>query len=89
MFSFVGCPNGHLYIIGDVSINISLVHCYLMQILTPSYKIFHVHFDLQYSKFLLLIFIILLLAHLAKVNVSFCHHLSSVVVNFSHFNLFL
>ena len=27
------------------------------------------------------------LAHLAKGNVSFCHHLSSV--NFSHFNLFL
>ena len=34
----------------------------------------------------------LLLAHLAKGNVSFCHHLASVVrrlssVNFSHFNL--
>jgi hypothetical protein len=34
------------------------------------------------------------LAHLAKVNVSFCHHLASVVrrlssVNFSHFNLLL
>jgi hypothetical protein len=32
------------------------------------------------------------LAHLAKGNVSFCHHLASVVcrpssVNFSHFNL--
>jgi hypothetical protein len=29
------------------------------------------------------------LAHLAKGNVSFCHHLTSVVVNFSHFNLLL
>jgi hypothetical protein len=29
------------------------------------------------------------LAHLAKGNVSFCHHLASVVVNFSHFNLLL
>ena len=34
------------------------------------------------------------LAHLAKGNVSFCHHLASVVcrmlsVKFSHFNLFL
>jgi hypothetical protein len=29
----------------------------------------------------------ILLAHLAKGNVSFCHHLASV--NFSHFNLFL
>jgi hypothetical protein len=36
----------------------------------------------------------ILLAHLAKGNVSFCHHLASVVcclssVNFSHFNLLL
>jgi hypothetical protein len=30
---------------------------------------------------------LVLLAHLAKGNVSFCHHLSSV--NFSHFNLLL
>jgi hypothetical protein len=35
-----------------------------------------------------------LLAHLAKGNVSFCHHLVSIVrrlssVNFSHFNLLL
>jgi hypothetical protein len=29
------------------------------------------------------------LAHLTKGNVSFCHHLASVVVNFSHFNLLL
>jgi hypothetical protein len=34
------------------------------------------------------------LAHLAKGNVSFCHHLASVVccpssINFSHFNLLL
>ena len=28
-------------------------------------------------------------AHLAKGNVSYCHHLTSVVVNISHFNLLL
>ena len=33
----------------------------------------------------------ILLAHISKENVSFCHHLASVVssVNFSHFNLLL
>jgi hypothetical protein len=29
------------------------------------------------------------LGHIAKGNVSFCHHLASVVVSFSHFNLLL
>jgi hypothetical protein len=29
------------------------------------------------------------LAHLAKGKVRFCNHLESVIVNFSHFNIFL
>ena len=47
---------------------------------------------LSWIHYLLIFFIFL--AHLAKGNVSFCHHLASVVcrpssVNFSHFNLLL
>ena len=49
------------------------------------------------KQYLILIFFMLLtllLAHLAKGNVSFCHHLASVVrrlssINFSHFDLLL
>jgi hypothetical protein len=41
-----------------------------------------------------MIYTVLFLAHLAKGNVSFCHHLASVIGhpssgNFSHFNLLL
>jgi hypothetical protein len=60
-----------------------------------SYKLHgHTLENVEASKYLTFYICNSFLAHLAKGNVSFCHHLASVIhrlssVNFSHFNLLL
>jgi len=53
---------------------------------------FYISLNLDLNDYCTIVFVPPFLAHLAKGNVSFCHHLASVVcrpssVNFSHFNL--